>query len=35
MAFVSKHPNLSSLLVALVIDAVAVAILVAAFPPRF
>jgi hypothetical protein len=35
MNFVARHPNLATLLIAVAIDAVAVAILLAAMPPSF
>jgi hypothetical protein len=35
MQFVARYPNLSTLLIAVAIDAVAIAILIAAMPPRF
>ena len=35
MQFVGRYPNLSTLLIAVAIDAVAIAILIAAMPPRF
>jgi hypothetical protein len=35
MNFVARYPNLSTLLIAVAIDAVAIAILLAAMPPRF
>ena len=35
MSFVARYPNLSTLLIAIAIDAVALAVLIAAMPPRF
>ena len=35
MNFVARYPNLSTLLIAVAIDAVAIVILLAAMPPRF
>ena len=35
MNVVARYPNLSTLLIAIAIDAVAIAILLTAMPPRF
>lgn len=35
MSFVARFPNFSTLLIALAIDAVALALLLAVMPPRF